>query len=219
MTVLAIHTEDFLKVVGGAATQERGNYRAIIEGLETGSPTPKLIGLTGRARSGKDTVAGMLQSAFQFKTLAFAAPLKEGLKTMLGLTDEHVHGALKETLIEDFSKSPRQMLQTLGTEWGRLLVHDNIWLTVARRKVDEWRDCGFNVAITDVRFENEAEMIRKMGGQVWHVVRDSAPQVNAHASEGGVKFNADTDFTIYNNSTLDDLFDIVCDTFEGSSHG
>ena len=187
-----------------------------VPGVEPKRGTPPLIGLTGRARSGKDTVAGMLKTVVDFKSLAFAAALKDGLKTMLDLTDEHVYGDLKEVVIEDFGKSPRQMLQTLGTEWGRQLVHDDIWLTVTRRKIDRWREEGFAVVMTDVRFENEAEMIRKMGGRVWHVVRPDAPKINAHASENGVSFDAATDITIYNNGTLDDLYDAVCDALEGA---
>jgi hypothetical protein len=172
-----------------------------------------LIGLTGKARSGKDTVAGMLKDAFQVETLAFARPLKEGLKTMLNLTDEHVHGSLKETVIEDFGKSPRQMLQTLGTDWGRELVTNDIWLIVAQRQIAAWLDEDKSVVITDVRFDNEADLIRKLGGSVWHVRRNDAQAVNAHASEAGVLFHSDTDKIIDNNGTLAELFDTVCDEF------
>lgn len=224
MNVVELPTKVFLEEVGGGAGNEAPSLDQgvgkVLASLGQQSPAkPRLIGLTGKARSGKDTVAGMLQSTFGFKTIAFAKPLKEGLKTMLGLTEEHVNGSLKEVVIEDFGKSPRQMLQTLGTEWGREAVHDLIWLTVARRQVNVWLEQGYNVAITDVRFENEAEMVRKMGGQIWHIHRPDAIQVAAHSSESGIAF-AGADYLIYNNSTLDDLFDTVFDAFlEGNSHG
>src|SRR4051812_49215672 len=125
---------------------------------------PKLIGLTGKARSGKDTVASFLIEQFAVRTLAFARPLKEGLKTMFHLTEEHVNGSLKETVIPEFGKSPRQMLQTLGTDWGRSLVADDIWLIVAKRNIEQWLHEHDDVAITDVRFDNEANMVRDMGG-------------------------------------------------------
>lgn len=175
--------------------------------------TPKLIGLTGKARSGKDTVAGFLADNYGVKTLAFARPLKEGLKTMLNLSDEHVHGSLKETVIPDFGKSPRQMLQTLGTDWGRQMVTDSIWLLVAKRQIEAWLEQGYHVAMTDVRFDNEAEMIRTMGGKVWHIHRPNAAQVNAHASEAGVTFDKSLDVLIVNDGSLEDLFDIAEESF------
>lgn len=224
MNVVELPTKVFHEEVGGGAENEALRLdidvrKVLTAGVNAMRAKPRLIGLTGKARSGKDTVAGMLQSAFGFKTIAFAKPLKEGLKTMLGLTEEHVNGSLKEVVIEDFGKSPRQMLQTLGTEWGRETVHDMIWLTVARRQVNVWLEQGYNVVITDVRFENEAEMIRKMGGEIWHIHRPDATQVAAHSSESGIVFTL-ADYLIYNNSTLDDLFDTVFDALlEGNSHG
>lgn len=150
----------------------------------------------------------MLKDTFKVETLAFARPLKEGLKTMLNLTDEHVHGSLKETVIEAFGKSPRQMMQTLGSDWGRLLVSDDIWLTVARQQIEAWIEEGKHVVITDVRFDNEAQMIRAMGGSIWHIKRDTAQAVNSHVSEAG-NFFLPGDIIIDNNGTLEDLFETV----------
>jgi hypothetical protein len=59
------------------------------------------------------------------------------------------------------------------------------------------------IIIKDIRFENEADYIRSMGGQVWHIVREGAVAVNAHASEAGIKI-ADEDVVIDNNGTLED---------------
>lgn len=176
---------------------------------------PKLIGLHGPARSGKDTVGGFLKDAFGVQTVAFALPIKESLRTMMGLTDEHLHGSLKEAELDWLGKSPRQLMQLLGTEWGRGLVNDSIWLILAEREIDRLReDELLHVAVTDVRFENEAEMIRAKGGVIWHIERPGIQKVTAHASESGLKFQPELgDIKIINNGTFDDLLNEVCDQF------
>lgn len=168
-----------------------------------------IIGLTGKARSGKDTVGGFLKEAYGFELISFAKPLKDGLKLMLDLTEEHVNGELKEFVIERFGKSPRQMLQTLGTEWGRDCVNQNIWVIIALHRANQILQKGGKVCITDVRFNNEAEAVRNNGGMVLHISRDNAPVVNLHTSESGVEFNHVLDKVVQNNSSLDELFSHV----------
>ena len=83
----------------------------------------QLIGLTGRAGCGKDTIASFLCEAHGFVQIALADPLRDGLKAMLGVTDEQLHRRdLKEAPIDWIGRSPRELLQTLGTEWGRALA-------------------------------------------------------------------------------------------------
>lgn len=168
-------------------------------------PQPKLIGLTGKARSGKDTVAKMLQDGRAVKLISFAEPIRDALRGMIGLTDEHFHGSLKEVPLGWIDKSPRQLMQTLGTQWGRELVDDQLWIKLAQKNILNYLSLGVNVVVTDVRFENEAKLIRDMGGFVWHVKRDGVQAVAAHASEAGVEFFNGLDFALHNNSTLDEL--------------
>jgi hypothetical protein len=158
----------------------------------------------------------MLSEGRAIASVSFAEPLKTGLKTMLQLTDEHVNGSLKEEVLDWLGKSPRQLLQMLGTDWGRSMVHTDLWLMLAKRKIESILRLSVPVIVTDVRFDNEAEMIRSLGGQVWHVYRPDAQTVNAHASEAGVSFGLD-DITIYNVGTLDELREMVLEAFnEGS---
>lgn len=172
---------------------------------------PKIIGLTGRARSGKDSVGGMLRNTFGFKTLAFADPIRQMLAAGLGLTPGHFEGKLKEEVIDWLGKSPRQLMQTLGTEWGRSLISPTIWLDIAERKTLQYNADRFNVVITDVRFDNEASLIRKMGGEVWHIYRPGqAINDSAHVSEAGVTFCTE-DRRIDNDGSLADLFNEVED--------
>jgi dephospho-CoA kinase len=177
---------------------------------------PKLIGLTGRARSGKDTVGQMLKDGFGAQTVAFADPIREMLR-VLGLTHEHFHGTLKEVEHPLFSKSPRVMMQTLGTEWGRNLINEKIWLKIAQQRIEEIHAVyGDHVVVTDVRFDDEAEMIRSMGGVIWHVHRPGhAIADSGHTSESGIRFRSDLgDIVIVNDDTLDALLDEVIDNFD-----
>ena len=174
---------------------------------------PKLIGLTGRARSGKDTVGSMLSKMYEAKAVAFADHIRNMLRA-IGLSDIHFNDpTLKEVEMSPFGKSPRQMMQTLGTEWGRNLINEKIWLILAAERINEIHDDGNHAVVTDVRFNNEAEMIRNMGGVIWHIHRPGQLIASStHKSEAGVEFTFG-DIRIDNNGTLDDLLEQVIDSF------
>jgi hypothetical protein len=167
---------------------------------------PRLIGITGKAGSGKDTIGEYLDEMYCYRRISFAQPIRNGVSAMLELSSECFQHPLKEQVLANIGKSPRQLLQTLGTEWGRNLVHPDLWLILAKESIERaWAD-GFGVAITDVRFENEAAMVRDLGGTVWHVFRSSAGTPHRHTSEVGVDHDPLTDRTIDNNGSLDDLY-------------
>ena len=142
-----------------------------------------VIGFTGKAGSGKDTAAAYLKSK-GFTQLAFAS----GLKNMLAAVGmpEPLDRDEKERVIEGFDFTWREAAQKLGTEWGRKLDKD-IWVKILRKQMET--QCGLFV-ISDVRFENEANMIRKCGGLVVHISgREVDLGANAgHTSEAGVEF-------------------------------
>lgn len=176
---------------------------------------PRLIGLAAPARAGKDTVGGILRTHAAAQSVAFAEPIRSALRAMIpGLTEEHIHGKLKEVEIPWLGKSYRQLAQTLGTEWGRNLIHTELWLKIAEQSIDSIMAKGLHAVVTDVRFENEAHFIRQKGGEVWHIQRGNIEKVNAHASEAGVKV-APTDRIIDNNGTLADLEHEVLTAFYG----
>lgn len=173
----------------------------------------KLIGITGKAGSGKDTVAAYLGQAFNFQSVAFADPIRDGMRGMLGLEDKHFQHPGKEAVLPEFGKSPRQMMQTLGTQWARDCVNKDLWLILAAKKVKALHFEGFNVAVTDVRFNNEADYIRASGGSIWHVSRDGASTPHAHSSEAGVFFEG-SDKTLDNNGSLYSLYTQVNSLWE-----
>lgn len=178
----------------------------------------QLIGLTGRAGCGKDTIASFLCEANGFVQIALADPLRDGLKAMLGVTDEQLHRRdLKEAPIDWIGRSPRELLQTLGTEWGREHVAADLWLRVAARRIDRIKASPpclhvAGIVVSDIRFENEADWLRDLGGQVWHIKGQKRHQLDGqtavHSSEQHIPAKAGEP-RIYNFGTLGDLYDQV----------
>lgn len=171
----------------------------------------RLIGLTGPARSGKDTAADVLKDN-GFHRYALASPLKKGLRVMLGLNLYHTDGELKEEPIAALGGvTPRKLMQTLGTEWARHNIHDDVWLWLAEAEWRRQQEISYRpgMVITDVRFENEAKFIRDRGGEVWHIERPGyAGSVSHHVSENGVPYQPG-DQRIVNSGSLDELQDLV----------
>lgn len=164
----------------------------------------KIVGIHGRARSGKDTLAHFLVEHHGFLRIALADPLRRFVSDITGLDESLLmDSVVKEQPIDWLGgKSPRQLMQTLGTEWGRTHVDENVWLAVAQRKIDQARRRGYaGVVIPDVRFDNEAQWVRQLGGHVVRLVRDDAAPVADHASERGVADHL-IDTTIDNNGPL-----------------
>jgi hypothetical protein len=101
----------------------------------------------------------------------------------------------------------RHILQTLGTNWGRHEIHPTVWLAEWECKARVWSRSGVVVVADDMRFPNEVEAVRRLGGVIWRIERPDSvidEEVVAHASEGRlneVKF----DQTIVNDGTIGDL--------------
>jgi len=173
-----------------------------------------LIGLHGKAGAGKDTVAEHLFHRHGFARISFAGPLKDML-IVFGVNRSLMNGADKEKVIDWIGKSPRQLMQTLGTEWGRGQIADDIWIRHAAHRMDVMRRISPHIVFTDVRFENEAAWIRSQGGQIWHVLRKLPENVTPmHLSEAGLGI-ADGDSVIPNHAGIDDLHDIVDEALVG----
>ena len=189
----------------------RQSHREMHERIRDGRKPIRIIGLAGRAGSGKSTVAGMIPGA---AVLQLADPLYAALAAMLGVPENLVRQRdFKERALPWLGKSPRQLLQTLGTEWGRDSVRDDIWIQLLGRRIEGLAREGVAVAVVaDVRFENESTRLRLWGGEVWHVVRPSAPGCAAHSSEAGVPVAAG-DPVLINGGTLDELAAAVSEHF------
>jgi hypothetical protein len=172
----------------------------------------KLLGLAAKARCGKDTVADYLVENFNFRKYAFADPLKEAASKMFGVPIWWFYNAeKKEQVIEEWGYSPRQMAQLLGTEGGRKLFREDIWLKRAEVELNLNTNIDWDgMVITDLRFENEADFIRSHGGIVIHILREGAPEVSDHESEKGILVR-EKDIVIENDGTIHDLYrKVIC---------
>jgi len=170
-----------------------------------------LIGLCGPAGAGKNTVAELLIDSDRctFHQMAFADPLYECVSVITGISVAELQNRdVKEAVIPWLGKSPRQMLQSLGTEWGRDTIHPEIWIRIAMKRAIPHLFVGRSVVVTDVRFDNEAKAITDAGGEVWRVVRPGwrclEESTAAHQSEAGVSEHLIAR-TIDNSGSLDDL--------------
>lgn len=155
-----------------------------------------LIALSGRKRSGKDTVCEILKTLAaprRVARVAFADALKEEVAALLGVTLEE---------IETHKARYRGILQWWGTEWRR---HDNdrYWLDKARQKIEALRGSADIVVVTDARFPNEGDLIRSMGGRVVRIERGSQ-SLDPHPSETAMD-GYDFDEFIPNRGTLEEL--------------
>lgn len=164
-------------------------------------PQAPLIGIAGRARSGKDTVANFIVAAIGGYRYSFADPIRAMLALLgVDMSDPYWQ-ARKEEPIPALGVSPRRMMQTLGTEWGRQLINPDLWLIMAHQRLLQ---SGPGMVISDVRFDNEAAWIRKHGGWIIHVIRPDTKTVEAHESENGIEVLAE-DVQLFNSGTLEEL--------------
>lgn len=161
-----------------------------------------IIAFTGPISVGKSTLAHILQVHFNFTRVRFAGPLKAMLRA-IGLTEQDTDGRTKEQPHHLLcGRTPRYAMQRLGTEWGRDLIGDNLWVDLWKFNTQQALLGGASgVVCDDCRFENEAATTRAMGGHVVHVERNGIVR-GEHASEAGVA-RADTDRIFYNNAPLD----------------
>ena len=155
---------------------------------------PNLIGLySNRPQQGKSTVAGMMEVDHHFQRTSFAAPLRAMLTPLLislgVFNPEEVLGGDKSSIIPGTNTSVRSAMRTLGTEWGRALVDDGIWVTAAFQPIDRLfkQFPSARIVFDDMRFPNEFDAIKERGGQVWHIGNDHGDyQPSGHASDGAL---------------------------------
>lgn len=163
----------------------------------------KLIALTGKKRSGKDTIAARLDFHF-WQPVAFADKLKEAAQLIFDLKYEQVNGTTeeKETIDPRWGKSGRQICQLIGSEVGRT-IHSEVWIRSAFIHAEK---AGYEkVIITDCRFLNEADAVRTRGGIIIKVERPGLVSTDTHISELEID-KIIPDILLINDGTIEDLW-------------
>lgn len=165
-----------------------------------------IIGITGYARHGKNTIGDILVNNHNFIQLAFADKVKECAVAINPLVFHNIRLA---EFVKDFgwefaktNDEVRRLLQHIGTEMGRNIFGESIWIDLVMRQIEPDK----NYVITDVRFQNEVDAIHLAGGEVWRIIRPFYENNvgTRHISESGIG-SLNTDKVIINNGTIEDL--------------
>jgi hypothetical protein len=193
-----------------------------------------IIGISGLARSGKDTFANLLLESTRGIKIALADPIKRFIAELWGFSDDALWGPSENRSKEDPrypGLTPRKALQTIGTDICRLLdkdVYSRYGITVAKTLLTEtcttytpqlgliYDEYSYPskvydlVIISDARFLNELSFIKNNGGKLIKIKRDLAGlsgKEAVHQSESEMLDMSDDmfDFIIENNGTLKQL--------------
>lgn len=155
-----------------------------------------ILGLSGWARAGKDTVGKILVEQYGFERMAFAEGVyaaAEALDPIVGVPfgNSRLSDALDHYKgWHDAKDHPevRRLLQRIGTEVGREVIDPDVWVMALANRL-EWTSLGLTVSpdrnyvITDVRFFNEANWVKRVGGKVVRIQRHGFGPANDHVSE------------------------------------
>lgn len=162
---------------------------------------PRVIGFAGYAGCGKNAAAEALGGV----VIGFADPLYAALAALLAVPEDVLRARDTKEIPMAVGKSPRDLLRSLGTEWGRECVRPDLWIWRARQRIQAAHRAGAPlVAICDVRFANEVNFIRhELNGQVWWVERPGL-ECGDHVSDRSVR-PLDCERVIKNDGTLDEL--------------
>jgi dephospho-CoA kinase len=173
-----------------------------------------IVGLSGYAQSGKDTVANHLVEHYGFTRIAFADSIREALyrlnpslpdvPDLPGVTLKSAVDSMGWEFVKNISPHTRALLQRFGTEVARDLWDEDFWVDLAMKKASSLD----KVVITDVRYPNELEAILKANGDVWRIIKPNIAPVNRHASEVALdhyQFNR----IILNDTSLENLYATV----------
>lgn len=144
-----------------------------------------IVGLCGHAGVGKDSAISYVIKECNAGSMAFASPLKK-IAQIVGFSyDQLTDRKLKETPDEFWGISPRQFLQMCGTEMFRKVWREDVWVEIAKRTILNTRGATQVIFVTDVRFPNEAKMIKDIGGIIVKIERPDNPLAidTQHTSE------------------------------------
>jgi len=175
---------------------------------------PKLIGICGKKRSGKDILANYLCNNYSFTNEKISEDLKNIIKILFGFTDNQLESNEKEDIDKSWGVSPRQTMKFIGTEIMQYKIQEllpnikrNFWINSFIKKHIE--NQTNNIVISDLRFLHEYEALKKYNIYIIRLERDLENNEDNHISETEF-LNIPPDVILSNNGTINDLYN-KCD--------
>ena len=168
-----------------------------------------IIGISGKKRSGKDTVYQLIRKDIAYRgnvfiaRAAFGDDIKEEVAKATGKSLAH---------IEENKERFRPILQWWGADFRRHYEGENYWLDRMQRMMSSIRDPEVLV-ITDVRYPNEANLVKSFGGIMIRVKRETGLE-DPHSSENLLDYYEDFDYWLNNDGTLENLENQVAQIVE-----
>jgi hypothetical protein len=183
-----------------------------------------IIGIYGKKRHGKDTIANFLCNKYGFVKYGFGDPIKEIARIIFGFTDEQLYGNKKEEIDPIWNIKPRDFFQKFGTDYGQFIFPEHfpsvfnetntrdIWVKLfvnwytQQKKINPF----IKVVVNDIRFIHEYEAIKELDGYIIKVHRDVFYS-DSHLSESELdgfneaKFNS----IILNNRSKEHLYNQI----------
>lgn len=172
-----------------------------------------LIAFSGLKGSGKDTAAEVLINEFGYTRIAFADAVRQMALIIDPRIPSHVNNhwyTLSEEVREhgwDTLKRAnlevRRLLQVIGTEAGRMLVGEDIWIDILAKRYPDISNPEARYVITDCRFDNEVAFIKSNNGIVTWIDRPGLTS-DGHASES-THIKTLADYIISNDTDIENL--------------
>jgi hypothetical protein len=168
-----------------------------------------IIGLSGYAQSGKDTCADYISSEYGFVKVAFGGVLREALWALnpwVGVAiryQDAVHAYGYNEAKEIFPEI-RRLLQYMGTDVGREILGPDVWVNALMSHLTP----GYDYVISDVRFPNEYDAIKKNGGVIFRINREDTAPINEHSSEIALDEH-EFDGYLHNVADKNELYDQI----------
>lgn len=163
---------------------------------------PNVIGLAGRKRVGKDSFfEAVLASGESVRRTAFADAIKGDMQNLPLMADPDVPKEVKRPLLQEYGEACKE-------HWG-----DDYWLTRLQIAYAYHLPYVRTVIITDVRFQNEADWIRSIGGKIVKIEREVGGATDSHVSETSVD-DIVADYYILNEKSLSDYKDRAIELFK-----
>lgn len=141
-----------------------------------------VIGVCGFQGAGKDTLSDHLVNKYGFVKFSFASATKDVLAILFGWDRKMLEGDTNESRkfresVDEWwgnklgvpNLTPRKVLQMIGTDLFRKHFNNDIWVSVVEKKIIEKIKSGANVVVSDCRFPNEFEMIKRFEAKIIHV--------------------------------------------------